>query len=231
MLTTFKLPGCDARDEIEERLSRNAVSNFFLVFWFLPFESRIGRPKKKGNCILYPSVRSSVGHSAQLSITYDTRSSLELKRDYNFHVRERFLVVPSVFWKYLLTSATAYCMETRTVKPPKALPNTFRKVMPALVIANKHSQGKKDLGDLKYITFHIAHSPSIDCSNIYEDFQNNCRYKPECSTGSYHSSFSSVSPVFSSVNSTSKISKSLSFSSQAIAYNWFSCAESKKIGD
>ena len=38
-------------------------------------------------------------------------------------------------------------METRTVKPPKALPNTFRKVMPALVIANKHSQGKKDLGD------------------------------------------------------------------------------------
>ena len=52
-------------------------------------------------------------------------------------------------------------METRTVKPPKALPNTFRKEMPALVIANKHSQGKKDLGDLKYITFHIAHSPSL----------------------------------------------------------------------
>ena len=52
-------------------------------------------------------------------------------------------------------------METQTVKPPKALPNTFRKVMPALVIANKHSQDKKDLGDPKYITFHIAHSLSL----------------------------------------------------------------------
>ena len=34
-------------------------------------------------------------------------------------------------------------METRTVKPPKALPNIFRKVMPRVVDAAKHSQGKK----------------------------------------------------------------------------------------
>ena len=49
-------------------------------------------------------------------------------------------------------------METRTVKPPKALPNMFRKVMPTLVVANKHSQDKKDLGDPKDFRFHIAHS-------------------------------------------------------------------------
>ena len=48
-------------------------------------------------------------------------------------------------------------METRTVKPPKALPNTFRKVMPTLVVANKHSQGKKDLGDPKYIRLHTLY--------------------------------------------------------------------------
>ena len=61
--------------------------------------------------------------------------------------------------EYSLGSLTGrVSMETRTVKPPKALPNTFRKVMPTLVVANKHSQGKKDLGDSKHITFHIAHS-------------------------------------------------------------------------
>ena len=52
-------------------------------------------------------------------------------------------------------------METRTVKPPKALPNTFRKVMPAFVVANKHSQGEKDLGDPKCIICHIAYAPSL----------------------------------------------------------------------
>jgi hypothetical protein len=38
-------------------------------------------------------------------------------------------------------------METRTVKPPKALPNTLRLVMPKPVSVSKHFQGKKDLGD------------------------------------------------------------------------------------
>ena len=38
-------------------------------------------------------------------------------------------------------------METETVKPPKALPNTLRRVMPRLVVATKLSQGKEDLGD------------------------------------------------------------------------------------
>jgi hypothetical protein len=38
-------------------------------------------------------------------------------------------------------------METETVKLPKALPNTLRKVMPTLVVATKLSQGKKDLED------------------------------------------------------------------------------------
>ena len=61
----------------------------------------------------------------------------------------------------MCATATYVYMETRTVKPPKALPNTFRKVMPTLVIASKHSQGKKDLGDPKYIIFHIAHSLSL----------------------------------------------------------------------
>jgi hypothetical protein len=37
-------------------------------------------------------------------------------------------------------------METQTVKLPKALTNMMRKVMPWLVVATKHSQGKKDLG-------------------------------------------------------------------------------------
>ena len=45
-------------------------------------------------------------------------------------------------------------METRTVKPPKALPNTLRKVMPRVVVATKLSQGIKDLGNPKYITQH-----------------------------------------------------------------------------
>ena len=67
-----------------------------------------------------------------------------------------------------ISSITCQCdcitMETRTVKPPKALPNTFRKVMPTLVVANKHSQGKKDLGDPRIIRFHITHSLLIDCS-------------------------------------------------------------------
>ena len=45
-------------------------------------------------------------------------------------------------------------METRTVKPPKALPNTLRKVMPRVVVATKLSQGIKDLENPKYITQH-----------------------------------------------------------------------------
>ena len=38
-------------------------------------------------------------------------------------------------------------METRTVKLPKALPNTLRKVKPRFVVTTKLSQGKKDLGN------------------------------------------------------------------------------------
>ena len=41
-------------------------------------------------------------------------------------------------------------MESETVKPPKTLPNTLRKVMPTVVVATKLSQGKKDLGNPKY---------------------------------------------------------------------------------
>ena len=37
------------------------------------------------------------------------------------------------------------CMETETVKLLKALPNMLRNVMPAVVVATKYSQGKKDL--------------------------------------------------------------------------------------
>ena len=48
-------------------------------------------------------------------------------------------------------------METRTVKPPKALSNTFRKVMPAFVIANKHFRGEKDLGDPKYVIYYMSY--------------------------------------------------------------------------
>ena len=38
-------------------------------------------------------------------------------------------------------------MESETVKPPKALINMSRKVMPAFVVATKLSQGEKDLED------------------------------------------------------------------------------------
>ena len=38
-------------------------------------------------------------------------------------------------------------METKTVKLLKALPNMLQKVMPMVVVANKYSQKKKDLGD------------------------------------------------------------------------------------
>ena len=38
-------------------------------------------------------------------------------------------------------------METETVELLKALPNMLRKVMPTVVVANKYSQRKKDLGD------------------------------------------------------------------------------------
>jgi hypothetical protein len=54
-------------------------------------------------------------------------------------------------------------METRTVKPLKALPNMLRKVMPRIVVATKLSQGKKDLGNLKYIT---QHSTKVQVSTV-----------------------------------------------------------------
>ena len=49
-------------------------------------------------------------------------------------------------------------METETVKPPKPLPNTLRKVMPTLVGATKLSQAKKDLGDRKSIWSYSMHA-------------------------------------------------------------------------
>ena len=51
-------------------------------------------------------------------------------------------------------------MESETVKPLKALTNTLRKVMPTVVVATKLSQGKKDLGNPKYIVDRhgIAHA-------------------------------------------------------------------------
>ena len=44
-------------------------------------------------------------------------------------------------------------MESETVKPPKALINMSRKVMPALVVATKLSQGEKDLEDPYVVIF------------------------------------------------------------------------------
>ena len=49
-------------------------------------------------------------------------------------------------------------MESETVKPPKALPNTLRDVMPTVVVATKLSQGKKDLENPKYIVDRIGHA-------------------------------------------------------------------------
>ena len=62
------------------------------------------------------------------------------------------LQVPTIYsrLKDRFTSTVLH-MESETVKPPKALPNTLRKVMPTVVVATKLSQGKKDLGNPKYI--------------------------------------------------------------------------------